>query len=110
MNNDTYNGWTNRETWLVNLHLTNDQDLYTAARSVVLATFHTATVPEHVVGITTERQWAINRAADDLREHVEILTEQYSHGPAPAVLLVRDLLTNTLADVDWHEVAEGLLE
>ena len=25
---DTYNGWTNKETWLVNVWLNNDYDLY----------------------------------------------------------------------------------
>ena len=25
---DTYNGWTNKETWLVNVWLSNDYDLY----------------------------------------------------------------------------------
>lgn len=28
MKTETYNGWTNRETWLTNLWLTNDQGIY----------------------------------------------------------------------------------
>ena len=31
---DTYNGWRNRETWAVALHLSNDEGLYHAMRHV----------------------------------------------------------------------------
>lgn len=30
--NDEYNGWSNRETWLVHLWLTNEERLYNEAR------------------------------------------------------------------------------
>lgn len=31
---DGYEGWTNRETWAVNLHLSNDEGLYDAVREI----------------------------------------------------------------------------
>lgn len=30
-----YNGWSNRDTWLVYLWLTNDQDSYNTVKSVI---------------------------------------------------------------------------
>lgn len=43
MNDDTYNGWTNRETWAFNLHWRNDQGLYgfvlESARSYLTDTY-----------------------------------------------------------------------
>jgi hypothetical protein len=35
MTDDRYNGWTNRETWALNLWLTNDQGLYEMTRERV---------------------------------------------------------------------------
>jgi len=36
MTKETYNGWTNRETWLVNLWLTNDEETYNQAKELEL--------------------------------------------------------------------------
>ena len=32
---DTYNGWVNRATWMANLHLSNDRDTYDACLEMV---------------------------------------------------------------------------
>lgn len=32
---DNYNGWVNRETWAVALHLANDYDVYHQARDLI---------------------------------------------------------------------------
>lgn len=45
----TYNGWTNRATWLVHLHLTNDYDLYRAALDVVRHAY--LTTADHEVSV-----------------------------------------------------------
>tara|TARA_Y100001951_G_C11150229_1_gene188733 strand:- start:72 stop:455 length:384 start_codon:yes stop_codon:yes gene_type:complete len=39
---EEYNGWTNRETWAVNLHLSNKQDWYQGAIDQVAAQLHIA--------------------------------------------------------------------
>lgn len=35
MTDDTYNGWTNRETWALALHVDNEEWLYTESREAV---------------------------------------------------------------------------
>ena len=37
MANDTYNGWANRETWALNLWLSNDQGIYLATMEIAEA-------------------------------------------------------------------------
>lgn len=109
MSDETYNGWANRSTWLVNLHLTNDQGLYTESRELVRDEYDGAEVPEHVAGIVDEATWKLGRAADALQEYVEELTTD-NDGRDPSTLLRSDLVGQALADVDWREITAGLLE
>ena len=80
--NTTYNGWTNYETWLVNLWLTNDQDTDQEAREV--AAF----------------------GADALSDWVEELVLE----SVPPSSLASDLLSAALGWVEWYEIAESLIE
>ena len=80
----TYNGWTNKPTWLVHLWLTNDYGLYHTTLAVL----------EH----------AHDREAA-LRELVEELCAlEDSAG------LLADLLGWALAIVNWREVADAFAE
>jgi hypothetical protein len=82
----TYNGWANKETWLVHLWLTNDQASDAAWRAVA------AEIGE------------VYRLADVLRAALEegaTLLLQTS--------LYADLLTTALGRVAWEEVARHLL-
>lgn len=78
-----YNGWSNRETWTVNLWLTNDECYYEELCSII-------------------------KNFDTTREQAEEL-EQYVHWiiDIDDSSMTSDLLTATLAKVNWCEIAEN---
>jgi hypothetical protein len=85
----TYNGWPNRETWLVNLWLTgNDQATYTEVREIVLSAEN-----EHD---------AVDRCAD--------YVDRLCFGEDPEPGLATDLLRGALSVVDWRPVVRYLRE
>ncbi len=88
---DTYNGWTNRETWAMALHLTNDECLYDEARRVVAA------------GTRRGRFGA----ADALEDWTRELLDGYGLGARETLTMLRDI--GSLWRVDWREVAESLV-
>lgn len=76
---DAYNGWTNRETWLVSLWLLNEEGTYTEARRL-------ATLPE---------------PDGELKEYVEqLIADEYDKSS-----MLTDLINSALARVDWREIA-----
>ena len=79
--NDTYNGWTNRETWLVNLWL----DQYISGQ-----VYNGEEVTGHV----------LECYVDSLMDSVEW----------QSLGLFKDLITCALDKVDWEEIAESAKE
>ncbi len=77
---DTYNGWTNRETWLINLWIGDHLDLRRSEHNEVTA--------EYVEGLV-----------QDLHEDVPFGSGLYE-----------DLINHALAAVNWHELAEAYTE
>jgi hypothetical protein len=86
----TYNGWTNYETWLVNLWLTNDQ--CTAETMQELAAASRA---------NDEAEWEL---ADTLKEWVDGMVDE----SVPDNGMVRDLVNAALGSVDWREIAQSI--
>jgi hypothetical protein len=81
---NTYNGWTNYETWLVNLWLTNEPYSYDMLQHIIEA-FHT-----------------LSEQASEL-ELCITSDDNYLGGESS---LWSDLLHSVIARVDWREIVE----
>lgn len=89
---DTYEGWANRETWLVNLWLTNDEGTYYMAREIARGE-----PPQVSPGY-------------DPVEHMREFVEGIVLGDEPPANLTTDLLIGSLSRVEYREIVEGLQE
>ena len=94
-----YNGWTNYETWCVNLWITNDQgsqDYWNESAESALEA-----VPPAVF---TREENAACRLADQLKQTFE---DESPLADQPG--LYADLLNAALSEVNWCEIAKSLL-
>lgn len=94
----TYNGWKNRETWVVDLWLGNDPGYYRDCKVVV-----ESLIKDIDLGALSIWQAKLD-LEDTLQEYVENVC------PARQGGLEGDLLKTALSRVDWEEIAQGLLE
>lgn len=81
----TYNGWSNRETWVMNLWLTNDEYMYSALQQVVKASV------------------SIGEQAEELEDWVR--SEYGLDGLGASV--VSDLIGTSLGRIDWFEIVQS---
>jgi len=94
-----YNGWTNYETWAVNLWLSNEEPSYRYWEEVSQEVADGA----EATNIFTRAEQARFALADRLKaEHEEALPELQG--------FAGDLLNAALSEVNWGEIAEALLE
>lgn len=84
---EKHNGWTNRETWLVNLWLTNEQGLYEEARAAC-----------------NRDGEMLQEAAQSLEDFVDDLLSDQHDGRSG---FLTDLINAALARVNWAEIAES---
>lgn len=82
----TYNGWSNRETWLASLWLNNEEGLYSQLRAAKIREEHEA----------LQAEWLAERVYEQLDWYLE---------DEKASLWV-DMLRTSFNRVDWCEVIE----
>jgi hypothetical protein len=95
-----YNGWTNYETWLVALHIDNDEGSY-QYRCEMAEPF---LAPERATSITDSYSDAVAGYADAIQAWV---TDELVPDLGPT--LASDLLSAALSEVNWREIAENWL-
>jgi hypothetical protein len=106
---ETYNGWTNRETWAVSLHLNNDEGLYYELARILEEAFL------EDLDRSTREGWisGVSSAVDSLSEWVEeILSFSYweDQGGMPRGIQLMKEDTGSLWRVNWREIVEAELE
>ena len=84
MDRDTYNGWTNHSTWLVNIWLGDDVQAW--------------------INDSDCEEWDLDSVESVFKDFVEELTNQQEM----AYGLLSDLLQSAVDDVDWRELAENI--
>lgn len=93
----TYNGWSNYETWVVNLWLSNEEGSYRYWMD------RTREVIAECTDDDDDRS-ALSRLAEELKEstHEACAIEKAS--------LASDLMNAALGEVDWCEIARSMIE
>ena len=114
MSDDTYNGWTNRETWAIQLHLSNNEGDYNAIReraAEIVGEMHDPAENVH------DRPGAVSDMADYTKGWTEEVFDSVvnppdsDYPPAPtqeARLFVSDV--GSWWRADFYEIAEHWID
>jgi len=89
-----YNGWTNRETWAVNLWLDNDRGLYETVQELAK---HTDCCTEPLMCLEESLEALFDDAFADIAE----ISQE-------GLTMLKDI--GSLYRVNWREIAENILE
>ena len=107
MSDKSYNGWKNYETWVVNLWLTNEQHPYEywMDRAREIYNYKAQTTKYF-----SKKEEAVYMIAEDLKDGHEQAMDDMMQNSNMTASLWTDLLTHSLADVDWREIAQHMLD
>jgi hypothetical protein len=94
MQNTKYNGWTNYETWVVNLWLTNDSGSDEYLREMARDCL------THLDGDRDDAIWELAKRIEE--NHDEFKPEISG--------VFSDLLNHALGCVDWREIAQYVID
>jgi hypothetical protein len=109
MNKVEYNGWTNYETWLINLHMTNEQGGTDFVMEFLAERPDGWAAPylregDHTVALARFLQ---NRHEEDA---TSVLSHDLTCRTFDMNLLWKDLINSALSEVNWMEIARHRVE
>lgn len=107
MTDKTYNGWTNYETWVVNLWMDNDEGSYDYWRTIAKHIYdtqakeqkHFSKMEDAVVILADKLKDEHDGAKYDMLEHMQLQSSLWA-----------DMISASLCEVNWREIAEHLME
>lgn len=98
MTKNSYNGWTNYETWLVKLWMDNEEGS---------SNYWRETAEEH---LKVDGDNAAYGLAERLKEqHEETISETVLKPAKQEASFIADLLNAAMSEVNWQEIAESLV-
>lgn len=101
MNDNTYNGWSNYETWNANMWISDGMmDVETMARDCLA----------DAIEDETDMETAISNATDALAEQMENECNDLCEETCQQSGLFADLINNALSKINWREIAENYIK
>jgi hypothetical protein len=101
---ETYQGWTNRETWAASLHLSNTEWLYNGARDAIIAGRREAGEDAGPFTAANALEAAVMDIVGQNREAHD------DAQPTGGDITMMDREVGSWWRVNWREVAEGLMD
>lgn len=104
-----YNGWSNYETWNMNLWLTNDPSFYEVAEDAIQVIVSDDYTDTEDKPITVDKDDVTYKTAEWLKDHADNMyldefdSSEFNSGP------VADFVHASWSQIDWYSIAEHIV-